>query len=213
MVVLVSTIPVFPLGSVLLPGMPLALRVFEPRFLTMVGQVLEQENPEFGVVLIERGSEVGGGDVRFDRGTMAEILEINAPEGFIGLLGRGSTRFVVDQWLADDPYPRAEVSLIEEFEVPEEIRPSVDSLEALVRDVLARAHEAGWEQALWPTDTELSADDATRLWQLAGIAPLGPLDAQRLHRTESAEELLEVLSRLVAEAADSLSFGDATGSL
>ncbi len=203
---MVPTIPVFPLGSVLLPGMPLALRVFEPRFLTMVGDVLERDNPEFGVVLIERGSEVGGGDVRFDRGTMADILEISAPEGFIGLLGRGSSRFVVERWLDDDPYPRAEVSLIEDLAVSEETQRGIESVEPLVRDCLARAHDAGWEQALWPADTELSADYATKLWQLAGLAPVGPLDSQRMHRCGTAEELLNTLSALVADIGDTLSF-------
>ena len=51
----------FPLGSVLLPHMPLPLQLFEQRYLMMLGQLLETEDPEFGVVLIERGSEVGGG--------------------------------------------------------------------------------------------------------------------------------------------------------
>ena len=55
-------IPMFPLGSVLFPAMPLALRVFEERYLKMMGALLDAEEPIFGVVLIERGSEVGGAD-------------------------------------------------------------------------------------------------------------------------------------------------------
>ena len=54
-------IPMFPLGSVLFPHMPLPLRLFEPRYLKMLGDLLEQPDPEFGVVLIERGHEVGVG--------------------------------------------------------------------------------------------------------------------------------------------------------
>ena len=49
----------FPLGSVLFPYTPLVLRVFEPRYLTMMGHLLDREDPEFGVVLIERGLEAG----------------------------------------------------------------------------------------------------------------------------------------------------------
>ena len=51
--------PMFPLGSVLLPGVPIPLRVFEPRYLTLVGRLLDEQEaePEFGVVLIERGHE------------------------------------------------------------------------------------------------------------------------------------------------------------
>ena len=53
-----KSLPVFPLGSVLFPHMPLALRVFEERYLKMIGALLETDDLVFGVVLIERGSEV-----------------------------------------------------------------------------------------------------------------------------------------------------------
>ncbi|HEX5095168.1 MAG TPA: LON peptidase substrate-binding domain-containing protein, partial [Acidimicrobiia bacterium] len=55
----------FPLGTVLFPHALLPLQVFEPRYRVMMRNLLDGER-EFGVVLIERGSEVGGGDVRFD---------------------------------------------------------------------------------------------------------------------------------------------------
>lgn len=202
------TIPVFPLGSVLLPGMPLALRVFEPRYLKMLGEVLDASEPEFGVVLIERGSEVGGGDHRFDRGTMARIIEINAPEGFIGLLGQGGRRFVVDRWLDDDPYPRAEVSVLEPFEVSEEQAGHIDVLDVRVRHALAAAHDANWDYALWPADTVLSDDYQTRLWQLTGILPVGPLDLQGAHGCVDAEQLLDTLARLLADVEETLGFAD-----
>ena len=63
----------FPLGTVLFPSGVLPLRVFEPRYRDMLEDLLSG-NREFGVVLIERGSEVGGGEVRSGIGTMARIL-------------------------------------------------------------------------------------------------------------------------------------------
>lgn len=69
----VLELPMFPLGSVLFPHMPLALRLFEERYLTMLAHLLEAEDPAFGVVLIERGRETGGGEHRFRTGTVAEI--------------------------------------------------------------------------------------------------------------------------------------------
>jgi len=96
-------IPMFPLGSVLFPAMPLALRVFEERYLKMMGAILDNEPSEFGVVLIERGFEVGGGDKRFDVGTTARILQIEAPDGPLAVVARGGRRFRVSQWLEDDP--------------------------------------------------------------------------------------------------------------
>ncbi len=111
----------FPLGSVLFPHMPLALRLFEPRYLRMLGELLESPQPEFGVVLIERGHEVGGGDHRFAVGTMAQVVEIEAPEGFVALLARGGQRFRVLDWLPDDPYPRADVEMLPEWEWKEDL--------------------------------------------------------------------------------------------
>ena len=54
-------LPLFPLSSVLLPHMPLPLRIFEDRYLVMLARVLQEEPSEFGQVLIERGQESGGG--------------------------------------------------------------------------------------------------------------------------------------------------------
>jgi aspartyl-tRNA synthetase len=57
-------LPMFPLGMPLLPGRLLPLRIFEPRYVALLRHCLQQESPEFGVVLIERGFEVGGGSLR-----------------------------------------------------------------------------------------------------------------------------------------------------
>jgi len=108
-----TLLPMFPLGSVLFPAMPLALRVFEERYLKLMGAILEDEPSEFGVVLIERGSEVGGGDKRFDIGTTAQVLQIEAPEGPLQVIARGGRRFRVTRWLEEDAYPQAEVEFLD----------------------------------------------------------------------------------------------------
>src|SRR5664279_2906530 len=108
----------FPLGSVLFPGMPLPLRVFEPRYVAMLSSVIGESEREFGVVLIERGSEVGGGDVRFGVGTVARIASVEITEGSIVLLATGAARFEVVRWLADDPFPRAQVRELDELARP-----------------------------------------------------------------------------------------------
>ena len=65
---------------------------------------------EFGVVLIERGSEVGGGDTRFAVGTIARVVRVQElPDGGFALATVGIRRVRVERWLADDPYPQAEV--------------------------------------------------------------------------------------------------------
>ena len=90
--------PMFPLGSVLFPHMPLSLRIFEERYVVMLSRVLQEDVSEFGVVLIERGQEVGGGEHRFGIGTVARIVQLEASEGFIGLVAEGERRIRVDEF-------------------------------------------------------------------------------------------------------------------
>ncbi|MDT0165482.1 LON peptidase substrate-binding domain-containing protein [Actinotalea sp. AC32] len=187
----VRELAMFPLGAVLFPGMPLPLRVFEPRYVAMLAAVLEDPQREFGVVLIERGSEVGGGDVRFDVGTVARIASVDVAEGWIELVATGAERFEVVRWLGDDPFPRAEVRELPTLDLDASAQPALDAAEALVRATLTRASE--FVELTWPPDVELSARPFERIWQVAGIAPLGSLDQLTLLRSTTAAELLTTL--------------------
>lgn len=205
-------LPMFPLGSVLLPWMPLALRVFEPRYLRMVGELLDRDEPEFGVVLIERGFEVGGGDQRFSLGTTARILQIEAPEGYLALVAQGQRRFVVDHWGDEEPYPMAEVTFLPEWNVPDEIESSLPLREATVRDIVSVLEQRG--QSLWPADTALSDEPTAMLWQLAGLLPVSALDHQRFLESESAEQLAEAIDEAVEALRELTEWdGDLSGDL
>ena len=106
--------PMFPLGTVLFPYALLPLHVFEPRYRLMMRHVLAGDR-EFGVVLIERGSEVGGGDTRFDVATIARVVQASElPDGRFALATVGMRRVRVVRWLDDDPYPRAEVAALDD---------------------------------------------------------------------------------------------------
>lgn len=203
-----TVMPMFPLGSVLFPAMPTALRVFEERYIVMLSTILGDEPPEFGIVLIERGSEVGGGEQRFPIGTVAQITRVETSEGFIGLIAQGDRRVEVVSWLDDDPYPRAEVSEVAELLWDEEHRPLLDRADQLVRRTIARASEYVEQQ--WSADIELSDDPVQACWQLAGIAPLGPFDQVRLLRSSTIVELLSALIEATEGAAEmlTLSSGD-----
>jgi len=187
----------FPLSSVLFPYMPLRLRVFEERYLMMLAELLKNEDAQFGVVLIERGWEVGGGEQRFDLGTIAEITQLGAQEGFVGLVAQGGRRFDVTQWLKDAPHPRAEISEIADLEWDIGLWQLREETEHLVRRTLAVASEFAGN--VWPADIELSPDPAAAAWQLAAIAPLNALDQVRLLRAGSFEELLGRVSELTQE--------------
>ena len=192
-------IPMFPLGSVLFPAMPLALRVFEERYLKMMGAILDAEEPVFGVVLIERGSEVGGGDHRFDMGTTARVLQIEAPEGPLQVVAKGDRRFRVVSWLEEEPYPSAEVEFVDEFSADDVDVVALDRVDALVRDTLAYLLELDLSVP-WPTDIELADDPVARAWQLAGIAPLGTLDHQDLLESTGVAGLLSQVEQTVTSA-------------
>lgn len=194
----------FPLGSVLFPAMPLPLRVFEDRYLAMLAHVLQDEPPEFGVVLIERGQEVGGGDIRFDVGTVAHIADLDVADSAVGMLALGGRRFEVLAWGEDDPYPTAEIRILPELAWDEALREHLQDAERAVRSGLAVASE--YVQLAWAPDIELADSPVDAAWQLAAIAPLGPLDQVELLRSTSLETLLTRTVELTGASLDAIRF-------
>jgi Lon protease-like protein len=193
-----TELPMFPLGSVLMPHMPTMLRVFEERYLVMLSRILADEPAEFGVVLIERGQEVGGGEHRFATGTVAQITELDSAEGFVVLVAEGERRVEVEEWLDDDPFPRALVRTLPELHWDERLRPARERAEQVVRRALARASEHADQE--WSADVELADDPVAAVWQLAGIAPLEQLDRVRLLQSATMDELLVSLTDLTISA-------------
>jgi Lon protease-like protein len=187
----------FPLQTVLFPTAVLPLHVFEPRYRELTRRVLGDDR-EFGVTLIERGSEVGGGDVRVDVGTRARIVEAaELPDGRWALLTVGVSRIEVVRWLPDEPFPQAHVRDIPEPEPgPGVIRDRADA-ERWLRRALALRTELG--EASPPATLELADDPMTAAFEIAAAAPIGPADAQRVLEAASAEERLRVLARLLEE--------------
>ncbi len=185
----------FPLGSVLFPQTPIPLRIFEPRYLTMVGRLLDEDDPLFGVVLIERGHEAGGGDQRASVGTMARLVSVAAGSDDLQIVAVGTERFTVDRWLDDDPHPRAEVTMLPPLTWSDALGPLHAQAEAVVRRVLARA-----PVARWAPDTELSDEPVAAAWQLAEIAPLGEYDRYTLLGATSTGALLRQVIDLTLDA-------------
>ncbi|CAN7339365.1 MULTISPECIES: LON peptidase substrate-binding domain-containing protein [Microbacterium] len=190
-----TVIPMFPLGSVHFPHTPLPLRVFEPRYLTMIGRLLDEEDPRFGVVLIERGHEVGGGDRRSRIGTMARLVNVSAGADALLAVAVGTDRFAVEEWLDDDPFPRAEVTSLSALEWNDELTPLRTEAEAIVRRTLARAPGAQWD-----ADTEISDEPVAAAWQLAAIAPLGEYDRYALLNSTTMGGLLRQIIDLTLDA-------------
>lgn len=147
-------VPLFPLNTVLFPGGPLPLRIFEARYLDMVGRCLKEDSP-FGVVLIREGGEVGPAETH-DVGTLARIVDwYQGSDGLLGVTARGERRFRV---LATERQPDGlnvgEIELLPEEDdvpLPEEYRPMatilsgvLDDLGRLYEDLEWRLDDAGW---------------------------------------------------------------------
>lgn len=196
-------LPMFPLGTVLLPSLVIPLHVFEERYRALVRHCIDGDG-RFGVVLIARGSEVGGGDERTGVGTVARIVEAaRFDDGRYAIAAVGERRVRVTRWLPDDPYPRAEV---EPFDDPSPSPSAPDDLRAVVvrlRRWLARAAEAGASVA--PATSELSDDDVVLAsYQAVALAPIGPADRQRLLEAASVDDRIAQLCAIVDDELDAL---------
>ena len=192
----------FPLGSVLFPSIFLPLHVFEPRYRALVRDCLEGDR-EFGVVLIERGSEVGGGDARFSIATLAHVVSATElPDGRYALTAVGVARVRVERWLPDDPYPRAEISEITDVAPGPGARAAFDATVARlheVRDLAARL------QGLDEVPPLVLADDLEQAsFEIAALAGLGPLDAQHLLEQPGTDARLAMLDASLADTASLL---------
>ncbi len=110
--------PLFPLNTVLFPGGPLPLRIFEARYVNMVRHCMRERCP-FGVLLIRSGSEVGasGAAEMCSIGTTCRIVDFNAlPDGLLGISCLGERKFSVKRrWQKDDGLHVGEI----EFAPPE----------------------------------------------------------------------------------------------
>jgi Lon protease-like protein len=179
------------------------LHVFEDRYRALVERCLG-DDVAFGVVLIERGSEVGGGDVRFDVGTLARIVQAGRfDDGRFALVTAGTARCRVREWLPDDPYPQAYVEELDEPAAPS-AAPLIPGVTALLRRVFELHARLG--AGVPADDIELDADPVRASFEAASLAPIGPLDAQGLLELDDAGARLERLVALLTDEAAVLEF-------
>ncbi|MEE2630463.1 MAG: LON peptidase substrate-binding domain-containing protein [Actinomycetota bacterium] len=187
-----------PLGTVLLPSAFMPLHLFEERYRRMIVDVLATDR-EFGVVLIRRGSEVGGGDQRCDVGTRARVLEAReAPDGRWAVTVVGLQRIRVDLWLPDDPHPVADVSPMPDRPGPGVPEPAYRSLESRLRRLLALLSELG--DPVPSATFDLADDQAQGTIQMAALGPFTSYDRQRLLEADLVSGRCQVLDALLADA-------------
>ena len=184
----------FPLSTVLFPSERMPLHVFEPRYQRLVADCLAGDR-RFGVVLIARGSEVGGGDQRVDVGTLARIEAAEPlPDGrwYLEVVGLGLVR--VTRWLDDDPYPHALVA--DCVIVPAHHIDRLRDAEAELRRVRALLSEFDDAPAL-PGGLSFGDTPDDVAWGLCAQAPVTAFDRQRLLEASDPDERLALLVELV----------------
>lgn len=192
----------FPLGSVIFPFTAVPLRVFEPRYQHLLDDVMAGDRT-FGTVLIERGSEVGGGDERFAVGTVVQVASVGRlPEkDHRQIIVAGLSRFRVGGWLAEDPYPRADIDAWPDADetVPADLLAEV---EEWLRRVLVLASELGADTA--EIRTELADDPVTASYQAAALTPVSALDDYALLSASGPAARLQLCVEMLGETAEQL---------
>ena len=148
-------VPLFPLSTVLFPGGPLPLRIFEARYVDMIGRCIKNDEP-FGVLLIRDGQEAAGPATTYEVGTLARIVDwYQGSDGLLGVTARGERRFrLLEAWREPDGLNVGEIELLPEelqLPLPEEYRPMatilagvLDDLGRLYEDLERRLDDAGW---------------------------------------------------------------------
>jgi uncharacterized protein len=180
-----SLLPIFPLELVLLPGVPLPLHIFEPRYKEMIAECLEQKKP-FGVV---RASSDGVADI----GCTAEIMSVTKKydDGRMDILTRGVDRFEVIQVNEDRSFLQAEISVVQDEDEDEDEdqpgKPAAQMVTQAVRLHAEIAKLAGEE----PSGPDEHAGNLSFL--LAGSLPLDLDFKQNLLSTLSEAKRLEAV--------------------
>ena len=205
--------PMFPLGSVLVPSQILPLHIFEDRYRVLMEHLMldgrPEEEQEFGVCLIERGHEVGGEDQRSAVGTVARVLQAEkGADGRWAVIAVGVNRIRVEDWLDDDPYPLAMVSDWDDMTPVVEPGPVFEAVKTQHRRVLAMASEAGFDVGQLP---EISDEPGLGSYQLVATAPISAFDRQRLLCAPGLDERLPMLSESLEAAMDFVEFELARG--
>lgn len=204
-------LPLFPLGTVLLPGTVLPLHIFEPRYQQMMRDVLDADR-RFGVLLIRAGAEVGEPAEPYEVGTVAEVTSVVPLEaGMMNISTTGAQRFRVTRFYHDRPYLTGEVEYLSESYTPsqklDELRAEVErlGLDYVTTVLILRDEQIAHVQ--------LPTDPVTLSYKVAGLlVAINAAEAQELLESPTLEHrLLAEVLLLRRELAILKRMGEMTG--
>lgn len=202
MIPVAARIPLFPLGTVLMPGAALPLHVFEPRYRQLTVDLITGEIPdkEFGVVAVREGhsADTDGVDGMYPVGCTAALLDARRlPDGRYDVVTRGSRRFrLIDLDVEEKPYLTGTVEFLPDATDEEPDERLVAMLAAAARDAHRRYCSTAWRSRDWrEPDEDTPTEQLAHL--LAGDCLL-PLDERQelleqtspLHRLRAIRALL-----------------------
>ena len=182
-----KTLPLFPLSSIVLPGGQLPLRIFEPRYLSMVRGCLRTES-DFGICLIEKGSEVGQLANPYPYGTRVQIVDWDLDEsGLLMIVTQGVQRFrTVDTSITSEGFLLGDVELLSpepEVSVP----PEYSGLSQLLQRAL---------ENVGPLMEYKESDFTDAVWVSSRLVELLPMSAAERHDLVAIGDSIERLAAL-----------------
>jgi Lon protease-like protein len=194
-----KAVAMFPLGTVLFPGVHLPLRIFEQRYLQLFSDISET-NQDFGTCLIEKGHEVGGNDSRFSYGTLCKVVDSEELAlGQLGIQSIGIKRVIIKKWLPDNPYPMANLEILDDSE-DTDFPYKQKIIEELERCYVLLVQMG----AVQPESMNIKILDQLDLFSACSLAPLGQLDKYNLLKLDTSEDRSNSLLSLITSERETL---------
>ncbi len=194
-----QSISLFPLQTVLFPGMPLPLHIFEARYRLMIQRCLEEDR-SFGVVMIRQGLEsLGPLALPHTIGTTARIVQVDKlKEGRMNIFTVGEERFRIRALRHDEPYLTAAVEMLP-MDLPATLSVirGAQELQPWISDYLRLLRSLGDEELSLQLDLiEMPKEPLAVLYAAAWLAQVPLTEKQPLLEAETAAHLLYKLKRL-----------------
>jgi Lon protease-like protein len=194
------SLPMFPLGSVVFPGMSVPLHVFEERYLDLVAHLLQEPDPAqrlFGTVAIREGYEVGdhGAQSVYRVGCLLQLTEVESnDDGSYDIVAVARDRLLLDHMEPGGDHPRGIASVMAEPAVTVD-----DELLGQARVTFTAYRAALADLQGDPFSGTLPRDPDYLSWTLAALAPLPLAERQALLEAADARERLELVTHLLGE--------------
>jgi len=189
----------FPLRTVLFPGMRLPLHIFEERYRQMISECLDAKVP-FGVVLIKKGQEVGGPAVVYPIGTVAKIEDVeHLGDGAMNIVVVGEHRFAINEVVQNTPYMRGRVSLLPAPELGASPKELLQLTASVAQQFSAYDRLKTQLDEEWESHDGVPQDPTDVAYFVASVLAVSHTDKQALLAQNSLDRLLERERNMLGE--------------